>query len=294
MNDHSGREQVELADNRRTESSELEFLDAIATREAENRRQQYAKEKELHHLLTRTLVEAIPEAVVTLGRLHDALALTAEEARYTLADPAIAHQQRLLNSHLSSSGGLLIEGAPFDFEWRARKDFGSPDADRTTGDMELSVWSGATPSNVESTWNGAGIGVSFRPRARSTYVRVAPYLRYGYEWKNDSTLEVARNRGELGVLVREVGSGIIIVDNRVRLWNDGTSWYQTHSDEQDDVFSGSTYFFASSDHEYDVWFWFNSSIDFNHTTSGFLDFGSSQASNSLFARLVFVVFEQWT
>jgi hypothetical protein len=157
--------------------------------------------------------------------------------------------------------------------------------------MELFVSSGS--AEPPSTWNGAAIGIRFQPAGRSTYVRVAPYLRYGYRWRNDSTLEVARNRGEVGVLVRELGSDTIIIDKRTRLWNDGTSWYQTHSDEQEGTYTDSNYFFASSDHEYSVWFWFNSSIDFNHITGAF-DFGRSSASNSLFARLGFVVFEQWT
>jgi len=293
MNDYNRRGSIETRDNRGTNSEESAFLDAIAAREARIRHEHFAKENERHRLLTQSLVEGIPNVAETLARLQHALTFDIDDTHFHLSDLAIVHQQQLLHFHHTTSGGLLVKGAPFDFEWRARKDFGSPDADKTTGGMELSVSSGSSPG-VESTWNGAGVGVSFRPRTTSTYVRVAPYLRYGYKWHNDSTLEVARNRGELGVLVREGDSGTIIINERVRLWNDGTSWYQTHSDEQDDIYSGSTYFFASSDHSYDVWFWFNSSIDFNHTTSGFLDFGSSRASNSLGAQLVFVVFEQWT
>jgi hypothetical protein len=292
MNKNSRQDPVDSTGNMSSDSEEIPVLDALATRDAQIRRQLYAQEGDRNHKFIRSLIEVIPDAAATLGRLHDALIFAPEVAGYVLSDPAIAHQQHLLDMHLTmASGGLMVKGAPYDFDWRAVRDHGYPDADRTTGMIEVATSSIAPPP---SQWNGAGIGVLFRPRARSTYVRVAPYLRYGYRWQDDSTLEVARNRGELRVLVRERDSGTIVVDRPARLlWNDGTSWYQTHSDEQDDVYSDSTYFFASSDHEYSVWFWFNSSVDFNHTEGAF-DFGSSRASNSLGARLVFVVFEQWT
>ncbi len=281
---------VDTTGNMRSDSEEVAALDAIATRDAQIRSQLYAKERDRHHVLIQSLIEVIPNAADTLGRLHDALTFEPEAVHYILNDPAIAHQQHLLDIHpATASGGLIVKGAPYDFEWTARRDRGRPDADATTGAMELDVDSHFA-SEAGSTWNSAGIGVLFQPRARSTYVRVAPYLRYGYTWGNMSSLEVARNRGELGVLVRERDSGTIIVDSRVRLWNDGTSWYELHNNEQDDVYTDSTYFLASSDHEYSVWFWFNSSIDYSHGSV----FAESWASNSLLARLVFVVFEQWT
>lgn len=267
------------------------ILDELAARTAAQRRQAAAVEAVRQRGLVQQVARMAPNVTDILRqvRLEPAAHLgVADAIRH---GRALADQGRFLDKP-GTSLGLSVRGKPFDLEWTSRLDFGSPAADRTTGAMELFVSSGSIPfdSDAEHTFNGAGLGVFFRPKAKASLVRVAPYLPFSFKWHDDSTIEVARNRGELGVLVRQVG-GPIVVDSRVPLWNDGTSWYMEHSDEEDDTFTASNTFFASSDHDLEVWFWFNSSIDFNRS-SGVFDFGSSRASNSLFAQLGWIVFEE--
>jgi hypothetical protein len=245
-----------------------------------------------HRSLVTQLTQLVPGGVEMLRGLKFDSA--AERVFHQGADhAALDHQQRFLDSR-PAAAGLSFRGRPFDFEWTARLDFGAPRADRQAGIMEIDLSSGSGPFESEHCLNGAGVGVFFRPAGESTFVRVAPYLPYSFRWHDASTLEVARNRGELGVLVREHSplGGVTVLDSRLPLWNDGTSWYMEHSDEQDGTFNDSNYFFATSLRDYEVWFWFNTSIDFHHEGGPF-DFGSSRASHFLFAQLGFIVFEQF-
>ncbi|HVF17953.1 MAG TPA: hypothetical protein VNA21_13615 [Steroidobacteraceae bacterium] len=273
---------------------ETAALDQIAKHAAQQQRQQHELETRRNREFIRALTELAPGTIEKLRRLTPPLSNVAIRAQDFLKDTLTVRQLELVKTHGGpSGGGLKVKGAPFDFEWTAREDFGTPMADRTNGAMELGVSSISIPydSDAETTWNGAGIGLRFTPKQGNPLVRIAPYLRFNYQWHNDSTLEVARNRGELGILVREGSNGPVLVDRRISLWNDGTSWYQTHSDAQDGVFSESTFFFAQPGRELSIWFWFNSSIDFNKM-SGAFDFGGSSASNGLSAQLLFVVIEQ--
>ena len=274
-------------DREQNESEGAALLSELATQSSAVRQGLHAAERRRNHSLLEQVVEADASL---LDRLRD-IQLEASEfgGELELQRPDDAQWQEFLDRPARSMG-LNVRGRPYDFEWSDAVDWGTPSADRNEGTIELSVSSGGTPGDTEHTWNGAGLGIRFTPVVGM--IRVAPYLPYHYKWHNDSTLEVARNRGEVAVLVREIG-GATLVDHRTKLWNDGTSWYQEHNDEQDGVFNDSTFFFTSSRRELEVWYWFNSSIDYNHTTSGFLDFGSSSASNNLAARLVFVVIEQF-
>jgi len=261
-------------------------LGELGAASSAERRARHAAERRRHHSALHQLVEANDSILTTLERIRF------EPSEYVDAThpvlPADAPSTEFLDRPARSLG-LNVRGRPYDFEWSDRKDWGGAIADRVEGTAELSVSSGGTPGDTDHTWNGAGLGIRFTPIVGM--LRVAPYLPYHFKWHNDSTLEVARNRGEVGVLVREIG-GRTIIDRRDPLWNDGTSWYQEHNDEQDGVFNDSTFFFTESTRELEIWFWFNSSIDYNHTGGAF-DFGSSQASNSLGARLGFVVIEQF-
>jgi hypothetical protein len=193
----------------------------------------------------------------------------------------------------SHSLGLNVRGRPFDFDWHDAQDWGTPEADRNDGTMKLQVDSGGTPGDTNQTWNGAGVGIRFRPQRGVDVMRVAGYLPYNFRWHDDSTLQVAHNHGEVGILIREIG-GKTVLNHREPLWSDGTSWYQEHSDEQDGVFNSSSYVFVTPEREVEIWFWCNSSIDFHHETSDIFDFStSSKASNDLQARLGFIVVEQY-
>jgi hypothetical protein len=96
--------------------------------------------------------------------------------------------------------------------------------------------------------SAAGVATWFKPKSTSTYVRVAPFAPYWYYWRDDSNLQVAHNFGNICVLVqRFLGPGQFetVIDSRNSLWSDGTSWYETHQDDQSGTFVDSNYFWAS-------------------------------------------------
>jgi len=139
---------------------------------------------------------------------------------------------------------------------------------------------------------GAGMGIWFQPKASLTYVRVSGLVTYDYDWSNSSSLQVARNRGQICKLVRRwIGPGNMetVLDRRDQLWSDGTGWYEDHADSQNGYWSNQDYFWASSSNWYLVWFWINGGIDFATKTT----IGSSKARQNWRAKVAFVVFEQF-
>jgi hypothetical protein len=85
------------------------------------------------------------------------------------------------------------------------------------------------------------------------------------------------------------GNTQVILDRREPLWQDGTSWYQTHQDSGGGYWSNQDFFFGSSNDWYLVWFWCNGGIDF----AAKITFGSSRATQTWSVRVPFIVFEQW-
>lgn len=139
---------------------------------------------------------------------------------------------------------------------------------------------------------GAGLGLWFKPKAPSTYVRVSGLVDYEYDWADSSSLQVAHNRAQLAVMVqhrRGPGDLETIVDWRDQLWADGTSWYEDHSDSGGGYWPNQNYFLATSSDWYLVWFWMNGGIDFSTKDT----FGSSKAYQTWHAKVPFIVFEQW-
>ncbi len=168
----------------------------------------------------------------------------------------------------------------------AIKDTGRLDIDLTETYVDRPVAEGGW------MWAGAGVGIWFKPKAVSTFVRVSGLVHYDYWWRDDSNLQVAHNRAQLCKMVyRWLGPGNTqrILDRRDWLWQDGTSWYETHEDSGDSYWSNQDFFWASSDDWYLVWFWCNGGIDFATKTT----IGSSTARQIWTVRVPFVVFEEW-
>jgi hypothetical protein len=217
------------------------------------------------------------------------------------SDQAASHMLSL--STAGSIDHLFIVAPPYDVEWT---DFQPPDAKGTaargpsvvlaTGHM----WIDLTETYVDRPvaeggwmWAGAGVGVWFKPKAPNTYVRVSGLVTYNYMWRDDSNLQVAHNRAQIGKLVsRWLGPGRFetVLDRRDWLWADGTSWYETHEESGDGSWSNQDFFWGSSNEWYLIWFWCNGGIDFATKTT----FGSSSAFQSWDVRVPLIVFEQWS
>jgi hypothetical protein len=266
-------------------SDAIDELEALASSDSRATRAHSLIEVQRHRDVVAQLAsggESVAEAlrsVSVVDRVHDR-----GEARPRLD---VSLPTRPLELH---SRGLAIRGTPFDFQWEARRDWGGAFADRSTGQLRVQVDSASTPGDTDHTWNAAGIGIRVPTGPGVQLMRVSGFMPYDFRWHNDSSLEVARNRGDLRVLVREVG-GKTRLDHTTSLWAEGTGWWDERGGDGDNVFNDSSYVFVEPDRDHEVWVWFTSSIDYSH--SGQVSPAWSSASNDLDARLAIIVTEQY-
>lgn len=264
-------------------------------------RQAYCQEWERHETMNGILANNLQDRSLlnTLGGIKISDSYRTGMLSEVTKDHALDYQMNIMSGSLGER--LSFRSTPYDVIWTYFKPDGArgtaahgPSAD-LLGGMSLDLTETYVDRPVAyGGWmrNGAGVGLWFKPKSRSTYVRVAPYTSYSYRWKDDSSLQVAHNFGEIGVFIQRYlspGNFETVIDNRQQLWRDGTGWYETHQDDQSGTFTDSSYFWASSDDWYLVWVWCNSGIDFATKTT----FGSSRAYNTLSAKLRWLVFEQW-
>jgi hypothetical protein len=274
-------------------------------------RQAYAREWERHEKLAASLA-AEPGALRNLATVAAAMETHTERPtarRNRRVEAAFEHQMTVMNGvktledkNIMLGDRLSFDVPPYDVTWsfflpvdaRGTQAHG-PGVD-SNGHMSIDLIETYVDRPVAyGGWMraGAGVGVWFKPKSTSTYVRVAPLVGYDYRWQDDSSLQVAHNFGELGVFVQRFispGNFQTILDNRERLWDDGTGWYETHSGEDGGFWVPQNYFWADSNEWYLVWVWCNGGIDFATKTF----FGSSRAFQFWTANLRWLVFEQWT
>ena len=277
-------------------------LSEVMNEQTGRQRKAYSLEWERHERLAEILMSSSSAArslFETIGAMKVSDVHLTKPSRVERADPVLDYQMDIMNNMVSDR--LSVRGAPYDVAWTDFQPYGArgtaahgPSAD-IGGFMSLDLTETYVDRPVAyGGWmrNAAAVGTWFKPKANSTYVRVAPFASYNYQWKDESSLQAAHNSGDIGVFIqRYLGPGRFekVLDNRPPLWSDGTGWYETHEDDQSGNFVDSNYFWASSNDWYLVWVWSNSAIDFATKTT----FGSSRAFNTLRANLRWLVFEQW-
>ncbi|RZU66022.1 hypothetical protein EV379_2367 [Microterricola gilva] len=245
-------------------------------------------------------VSQLDERFITLADSLSTIEAPAFAAHHLASDQGMMHTLSLNTQ--GSSDRLFIAVPPYDTAWTTFQPPGAagtqargPSADKTRGSMSIDLIETYVDRPVaEDGWMyaGAGIGVWFKPKSPSTYVRVSALTSYDYDWADSSSLQVAHNRAQICKLVlRWVGPGQLetVLDRRDQLWNDGTGWYEDHSDSQNGYWSNQDYFWASSNEWYLVWIWCNGGIDFATKTT----FGSSKARQTWRVRVPLIVFEEW-
>lgn len=274
-------------------------------------RQAYAREWERHERLG-AILAADPNGLRNLVDIAGAMDVRTElppQRRNRQVDAAFEHQLSVLGkSGILADQTIMLDDRlsfrvpPYDVTWTSFLPEGArgtqargPSVD-ANGFMSIDLIETYVDRPVAyGGWMraGAGVGVWFKPKTPSTYVRVAPLVDYDYRWRDDSSLQVAHNFGELGVFVQRFispGNFQTVLDNREQLWNDGTGWYETHSGEDGGPWVQQDYFWADSNEWYLIWVWCNGGIDFATKTF----FGSSRAFQTWTAKLRWLVFEQWT
>ncbi|OJX77513.1 hypothetical protein [Leifsonia sp. 71-9] len=296
--DDTGSENARASDEKPDEPEAGRALDRLFDRQLRTSRNAYLRASRRAELVADALKgdERIAELTRAIGRLEAPVAIP-REAQPT---PGELHTLSLVTT--GTSDRLSFATPPYDVTWST---FQPPGAAGTQAHgpsvypQQASMFIDLIETYVdrpvaEGGWMyaGAGLGLWFKPKAPSTYVRVSGLVDYEYDWADSSSLQVAHNRAQLCVMVqhrRGPGDLETILDTRDQLWADGTSWYEDHSDSGGGYWPNQNYFWASSDDWYLVWFWMNGGIDFSTKDT----FGSSKAYQSWHARIPFLVFEQW-
>ena len=199
------------------------MLSSLATSAAASGSDQFARLSEIHRARVRVPSETRIEAGTTVAEaLNDSAGRESARVIRPLERPTVREVPTLpiLDGELSSTG-LSLRGVPYDLEWTHRVNAAWLVADRSTGAMEIELHSGSV-NNADHAWGGTGVGISHTTKRTTRLMRVSPYLSCSSRWDNDSTLEVARNRGAVSVLVRAV-NGKLALDARTKLWHDSTA-----------------------------------------------------------------------
>ncbi|HEY5223393.1 MAG TPA: hypothetical protein VIJ18_10160 [Microbacteriaceae bacterium] len=274
----------------------LEKIFEDSTKQA---RSSYLRASKRAELISSTLAD-VDDRFVKLATSVAALESPIVHQQASAASAGEMHTLSLVTK--GSSDRLFIAVPPYDVEWTTFQPSGAsgtaahgPSADKNHGFMTIDLTETYVDRPVaEGGWMyaGAGVGLWFKPKAPSTYVRVSGLVTYSYDWHDSSSLQVAHNRAQLGTLVthwRGPGTSDVILDYREQLWSDGTSWYEDHSDSGGGYWPNQNYFWASSDEWYLVWFWCNGGIDFSTKDT----IGSSKAFQDWRTKVPLIVFEQW-
>jgi len=236
--------------------------------------------------------------IVTLLRRHppslrarnDALARLEKERRTPVAAP-----RRLPQVRPSVTGGSVLQvfGPPYDAVWTQSSpnaDSGHPAADAIQG--TFSAW---THAKGKSVFGGAGVGIGFRAVTDLPMAHVRPHFRYNYYWSNSSGFETAHSRALLKIRAIQFGpSGQQTKSppDEVAhlLWADGTSWFQRHHDEGEDVWPGTVQldFPLVAGQFYAIWIYYQLFADDAGTNA----LSWSIAFASLHVRVPFLVVEE--
>ena len=196
-------------DDLRNDTSTHQHLDRSMHEAVAHQRRAYIEAWERQAALGAAVAGLPPESRSVVGALAlDRPEFIPELSLREHVHTAAGHQGGVMHTMGGDlASRLTVRGAPFDLEWTFFQPDGAkgtaargPSVHLPTGMMSLDLTETYVDRPVAyGGWmaNGAGVGVFFKPKSAFTYVRVAPYLPYGYRWKNDSRLQVARNRGAI-------------------------------------------------------------------------------------------------
>jgi hypothetical protein len=180
------------------------------------------------------------------------------------AKPARAPKFPPVKPQIKSGSIIRIYVPPYNYDYQDSSGFGAT-ANSWKNVGEFLAWSKPYSASVGpySASAAAGVGIYFRPVAEDSFVRFSPLIKYTYSWRDRSQGGfTAHTSGYLAIRVVSVdlngGDLRIEQDPRYQLWNDGTSWWETHSDTNLDwpfFENQQVYFQATSSRQYVIWVW---------------------------------------
>ncbi len=234
----------------------------LSTRVKQARARQVESAKHTKRILA-PLLKAIARDERAKGAMKDLQGLAHAEVQRA-RKPARAPAFPAARPQLRSGSILRVYTPPYDYDYQETSGFGATaTAWRNVG--EFLAWSNPYSATVGpySVGAAAGVGIYFRPVSRDAFVRFSPAIRYTYSWRDRSQGGfTAHTGGYLAIRVISYDSNgrdmRIEQDPRYQLWSDGTGWWETHGDtNQDWPFfpSQQVYFQATSDRQYVLWVW---------------------------------------
>jgi hypothetical protein len=202
---------------------------------------------------------------------------------------------RLALPRITSGSILHVFGPPYDAAWtHSTPDAtaGNPAADAIHGTFDVSG-----NAHGRHIFGGAGVGIGFRAVSDMPMAHVRPLFRYNFVWDDVSYLDTAHNRALLKIRAIQFGpSGQTTKwppdEVAHGLWADGTSWFEHHSDEGEDVWPGTIQldFTLVAGQFYAIWMY----CQFFADDAGTNAFSWSDAFAALHVRLPFLVVEEST
>ena len=184
----------------------------ILNEESGRQRKVYSQKWEQHEMLNEILMrnsKTTRKLVAAIGEMKSVNSHKGDRLQVGMADQLFDQKFDIKDGIFEDR--LTFRIPPFDVVWTDFQPYGDwgtgahgPSAD-ILGHMSLDLAETYVDSSIAyGGWmrNAAGVGTWFKPKSKSTYVRVAPYLPYNYRWKDDSSLQVAHNSGAISVLVQ--------------------------------------------------------------------------------------------
>lgn len=166
--------------------------------------------------------------------------------------------------------------------WNIWTNLTSPDSG---GDASSITGNFGSDAVGDGSWNTGygGVAGAYFPVSDSPVGHFRPFIRYSYNWLDSSALYTAHSDGYIHAAVYDFNpSGNISqwppMEQTVTIWQDGTGWYEQHSDSGDSVWAGviDVPFPLTPGHAYALWVWTEAHADDNGASA--IAFSFAQAN----------------
>jgi hypothetical protein len=192
---------------------------------------------------------------------------------------------------ISAGSILTILTPPYSNIWVSAP---PPDSD---GNANSNAGTFGSDAFGDGSWNTGygGIAGAYFPISNSPMGHFRPYIRFNYNWQDFSVLDTAHSDGYIHAAVYDFNSsGNISVwppaEQTVTVWQDGTTWYDSHSGGDDGLWTGliDVAFPLTPGHAYALWMWTEVHAD----DGGFNFLASSFAQGMIGATCPFIAVEE--
>ena len=197
----------------------------------------------------------------------------------------------MVHPRISTGSIISFLTPPF---WNIWTSFSAPHSSGNANSNVGTFGSSAVGFGSSNTGYG-GIAGLYLPISDSPAAHFRPFIRYNYSWLDSSALYTAHSDGYLHAAVYDFNSSGNIsqwppMEQTSTLWQDGTGWYDQHSDSGDDVWPGviDVLFPLIPGHSYALWVWTEVHADDNGASA--IAFSFAQASVE--ATCAFMVVEE--